>query len=741
MLSRSCWASPLTGQPKRKDMVNKEDEEICYDSEPERIRYFEKQIATTRTTESREHHLETTGHGHQPALTTENEGPETKNESEGPEQSTEETAGKLTSIISKFRHQPTTKNYRKRSSASGSSSSSISLVNKSTKKTSAQTTEEQPISIDYPTLLRLNRCPACDNPWLTYKAPRSKLTHIQKCAGHELIPLRHLTQRIQNILEQQTQQKNQNAGLIDRHLLYQNLFASASDNDHQLSTNTATTLLKTLPEQQPKPSSSKLKKSSSTQSDHSFRSSSLKELHQQTIERNNQVNTKNNRRSYSLWELASGDDDYPYDRSKVPLSPESPDLLLMWPRVKRNYKISRHHHQKKIMMISIDYHNQIKNQEPELRNMPRYEQWTRSELENESERLGYEDGVKLSTSALVTRAQTAWTNEMGCRPYSLGNPASEIVPRFDNLQVASDSTPLPDDEDDDPNDGEEEEDGAINQDDDYYQEDNDLEWENNLLNPQDHDLFLQSDSATSSQRDPTRPFFESFSKAKLELEYAKLARKIEDYDGSSQHALVEVRQDLDKVPKTKPALAKKVLRLWDALYSNPDPSSSLPLNSSHVKSAKSPVKIVKQKVDLLELNRLMLIILNSREPELYLRILRFEPIQLSVLEEKVKSLLDQEFEDRFKAQLLLHQSVQQRGEETQESGGGSSAPSSSDDDDDQIDTKKKKKKKTKKKAKVVPVSLTVTKSVLQIDTLARWLDYQAISYFLLDPSAPRKPRF
>lgn len=398
--------------------------------------------------------------------------------------------------------------------------------------------------------------------------------------------------------------------------------------------------------------------------------------------------------------------------------------------------------------------------------MPQYERWTRSELENESERLGYDDGFELPTHALVARAQTAWTNQMGCRPHGLGlltgktgseNDESSVDHHQDDSGSASLDHQL----------GNEDEDYNVDPVDDvqeypdqfdpyqYSQEDDDIAWENNLLNPEDHNLFIQSDSA--SEPGPLRPFFESFTKPKLELEYAKLARQIESIEPSADDALAEVRLDLDKIPKTKTALTKKVLRLWDALH--PDIQTVHSLHPSGTASQpKSSVKILKEKIDLAGLNRVMLLLLNSHEPELYLRILRFEPIQLSVFEDKVKKLLEQEFEERFKAQLALQQSQPPRtaeGEvEGQEYGLASSDDDHDDDDNDngeenddqgtkdhRSSQKKMKKCKKRKVKKSAPAIVSVTKQVFHVDTLTRWLDFQAVSYFILDPTAPRKPRY
>ncbi|OAV90956.1 hypothetical protein PTTG_11581 [Puccinia triticina 1-1 BBBD Race 1] len=174
------------------------------------------------------------------------------------------------------------------------------------------------------------------------------------------------------------------------------------------------------------------------------------------------------------------------------------------------------------------------------------------------------------------------------------------------------------------------------------------------------------------------------------------------------------------MPKTKPALARKVLRLWDALHPLPaDPPAA--------------VRIVSVKLDLAGLSRVMACLL-AIDPALYLRILRFEPIQLAVLEDKVRAVLDQEFEATF-AQHLRQREDAGRAE-------GLSSAGSSDDDsgEDALDEAPAKRPAPKApRPRRSPPALS--KHVLHADTLARWLDLQAISYFLLDPAVPRKPRY
>jgi hypothetical protein len=351
-----------------------DQKEICYDSEPERIKYYQQirkretkpatcttttTTTTTATTTattiptdqvtSKEPETRTTPLPTAAAAATttttasktnsnETETAITTDTDENDDDLESEPVNHLKNIISKFRHQATTTTTttttKKRTpSTSSSSSSSISLLNKDTRKKLTIQQDQELLSIDYPSLLRLNKCPVCNNPWITYKAPKSKLIHIRLCATQELIPQRHLTQRVQAVLEEQAQQQHLKAGLIDRHLNTSSHLLARSDQPYPQPSHETSNQNAPNSTNQPKnptkalsisSSSSNLTKKSmrpkpdsAPDSAHSFRSSALQELQQQTKDRNAQVNTKNHDRSYSLWELASGHDDYPYDRSVV----------------------------------------------------------------------------------------------------------------------------------------------------------------------------------------------------------------------------------------------------------------------------------------------------------------------------------------------------------------------------------------------------------------------------------------
>ncbi|WAR63515.1 hypothetical protein PtB15_17B115 [Puccinia triticina] len=435
--------------------------------------------------------------------------------------------------------------------------------------------------------------------------------------------------------------------------------------------------------------------------DHSppaFRSPSLNHLRQLTLARNAQVSTNDIHRAYSLWALASGDDAFPYSRSRSP--PDSPLRAPSKGKAKRDALSSSEEE-------DDDSRSGSSSSGQQASVMPSYERWTRAQLENESERLGYPDGPRLATAALVARAQAAWARQQPASP-----SRSDAEPDAGSSGSADDDRP-----------------GSRADPQEETREDS-LEWELNLLNPADHALFAASDADDGPA---VRPCFESFSRAQLEREHAALAHRIRarPADAAEPARVPAARAALDSMPKTKPALARKVLRLWDALHPLPaDPPAA--------------VRIVSVKLDLAGLSRVMACLL-AIDPALYLRILRFEvrppppppdslPHALTIRRDKVRAVLDQEFEARF-AQHLRQREDAGRAE-------GLSSAGSSDDDsgEDALDEAPAKRPAPKApRPRRSPPALS--KHVLHADTLARWLDLQAISYFLLDPAVPRKPRY
>ncbi|WAQ92628.1 hypothetical protein PtA15_17A110 [Puccinia triticina] len=484
---------------------------------------------------------------------------------------------------------------------------------------------EPAIAIDYATLLRLARCPACENSWTTYKAPRSKLDHIQRCARAQLIPARHIPARIQLILHHQAL----DAGPIHRHAAAQNLApvpisppTTSIAPTRSGPSPAATTPSRTAGQSSRSPPDSPLRAPSKGKAKRDALSSSEEE-----------------------------DDD---SRSGSSSSGQQASV------------------------------------------MPSYERWTRAQLENESERLGYPDGPRLATAALVARAQAAWARQQPASP-----SRSDAEPDAGSSGSADDDRP-----------------GSRADPQEETREDS-LEWELNLLNPADHALFAASDADDGPA---VRPCFESFSRAQLEREHAALAHRIRarPADAAEPARVPAARAALDSMPKTKPALARKVLRLWDALHPLPaDPPAA--------------VRIVSVKLDLAGLSRVMACLL-AIDPALYLRILRFEPIQLAVLEDKVRAVLDQEFEATFAHHL-------RQREDAGRAEGLSSAGSSDDDSGEDALDEAPAKRPAPKAPRPRRSPPALSKHVLHADTLARWLDLQAISYFLLDPAVPRKPRY
>lgn len=684
--------------------------------------------------------------------------------------------------------------------------------------------EQQQLEIGYTTLLRLKSCPACQNEWTTYKAPKSKLTHIQKCARKELIRPNFILDRIQIILEQQDQRLARERGLLDRHSSNQNLINSTLD-------------LTTTPEERPPvlptlstidpnhqtPSTTRKTnslpsppKSSTRPISPILHSSNLEQVHSKTLARNAQVTTKNSR-PYSLWEAAGCHDDYEYDRS-VDYTPSSSahSFPNEDPADSRSNRHLRHQSRGKRKLENRSYPlqqlcdgiedltispskfslPQESETDSDFFRMPNYEDWTKSDLKNESERLGYEDGSDLSTQDLISRAIMGWKAQVESRPElhetvsssRKSNQRSSVLRSVPHLVAGTTDSDLlqhsnliPDDHLGD-EDADESSHPIENLDFDFAQsahdlggDDDDHEWFDDLLNPEDHhyspiDPPSSPGSGLSRPRQPKiRPIFESFGKLELELEYAQLKQQILSIDPGGlpreeERAQFEkIHKEIDHLPKTKPALVKKLIKLWDLLHpsqeSNYDDQDGEDPGRHLKSSSSSSIKIVVEKLSLEDLSRLMTRLFDSVEPEFYLRILRYEPIKLSVIEEKVKRLLKQEFEKRFEqVQLDLRQQrsvngSQEREEEGvegrrmevgrpgEEQEGFEDAPIGR--DHDHLGPTKGKsienRSTTTKKSKL-SISL-VKRPVVGIETLVRWLDLQAISYFVLDPSDNRRARY
>lgn len=100
----------------------------------------------------------------------------------------------------------------------------VSADIKSRRSVSASSSScEERLDISYQTLTRLKSCPACSNQWTTYKAPKSKLSHIRKCAQSQLINSNDITVRIQRLLDKQTRNETSDTSLLDRHVKRKNV--------------------------------------------------------------------------------------------------------------------------------------------------------------------------------------------------------------------------------------------------------------------------------------------------------------------------------------------------------------------------------------------------------------------------------------------------------------------------------------------------------------------------------------
>ncbi|KAG0141131.1 hypothetical protein CROQUDRAFT_307697 [Cronartium quercuum f. sp. fusiforme G11] len=303
--------------------------------------------------------------------------------------------------------------------------------------------------------------------------------------------------------------------------------------------------------------------------------------------------------------------------------------------------------------------------------MPRFEEWTRQELQNENEILGFEDGSDVSDEGLIRRATEAWKD--AAREIALRNRvdvgfASDPRLSFGSEKggqvglseicwsgVGDDSSLL------------------------LLDPTRELAWtrkdpqadvENSTASSdklndtgqkrRGAEVSLQIASSSEDETDlaapqparPPMPDYSSFSKTELELEYHTL------------HSLKQPDPELASppptLPKTKLAIVGRVVKLWQSIY-HPE---ALSQKKSAVPKKK---KLSEDEIDQL-LERVCM-----EEPDFYMSLLRYEPFKLSVFEDKVAIALEIEH------------------------------------------------------AKPI-ASLVLTK----------WLDWQALSYYTLDPTVSRK---
>ncbi|EGG04934.1 uncharacterized protein MELLADRAFT_88369 [Melampsora larici-populina 98AG31] len=133
-------------------------------------------------------------------------------------------------------------------------------VKSDTISASSNSSSDESVDIPYHTLTRLNSCPACSDDWNTYKAPRSKLTHIKKCAKTNLIRPKDITTRIQKILDKQITNDTDSSSLLDLHIQSKNVQLNILEKDPQVQKSLKNDLLFKPPQQsrshQPNPSTS-----------------------------------------------------------------------------------------------------------------------------------------------------------------------------------------------------------------------------------------------------------------------------------------------------------------------------------------------------------------------------------------------------------------------------------------------------------------------------------------------------
>ncbi|MBW0508955.1 hypothetical protein O181_048670 [Austropuccinia psidii MF-1] len=620
-------------------------------------------------------------------------------------------------------------------------SRSSSLNSKTSTSTSHDSKEK--LQIDYHTLIEIKTCPACGNPWTTYIAPKSKLSHIKKCARKELIKPRHITKRIQNILDDQ---KAQEKSLLDRHLVKKRfdisligVEASNSHNDqairkaiHQESNQKMNPPDSSSIQHHPlilNPKSQDIifekenliqPKISSSPMSNDLRSAILKEVQTKTSTRNATVHS-NGSKPCSLWELASCDDDFDYNRSSSASSHNKRNSLD--DRIDSRPQTSTGQKDKNPLSDLLINQNL---QDDEYPLMPSYHRWSRSQLKNENERLGYQDGSDVSTGGLIQRAKNGWRYQIEIqkqlkfkeKPIEISNNTSqqdEIEREERVLELSSSSGSQLDEINDLEADEDVEERHEIwsLQPDWYDQDDQDINWAAEILNSpvgpprasSDVDVF--DTNQTQTQPHPNlRPNYETYPKSELVSEFNKLKEIF-----VSQNKELELLGSFQEIPKTKPAILRRVIQYWDLIYhDNQDERIKLKHKITKQSNAEigKKLKIIKQKVTYEELDELMTHICMD-EPEFYLRILRYEPIQFSVFQEKLKLHLEKQFEKDLKnmKEILINNSSQKTHvEELREDG--------------------------------IKRELELNRKMISNENLIKWLDFQSISFFVLDPHINRK---
>ncbi|KAH9808203.1 hypothetical protein DFH28DRAFT_658473 [Melampsora americana] len=247
------------------------------------------------------------------------------------------------SSVSRFIDRQSSKGSRSPSSSPKTRIRSV-YVKSDTLSTSSNSSSDESVDVPYHTLTRLNSCPACSDEWNTYKAPRSKLTHIKKCARTNLIRPKDIINRIQAILDKQIQNDPDPSSLLDLHIQNKNVQVNILEGDPQVQTSLKPDLLCRPPQQSrshPSNSSisgdvqrsngdtekvnpqctSSVSKSgdnllTSSPPDLIHRSSLLAQARSRSCTRNSLI-PNDGKTPYNLWNAAGGHDGFDFQRSVV----------------------------------------------------------------------------------------------------------------------------------------------------------------------------------------------------------------------------------------------------------------------------------------------------------------------------------------------------------------------------------------------------------------------------------------
>lgn len=330
---------------------------------------------------------------------------------------------------------------------------------------------------------------------------------------------------------------------------------------------------------------------------------------------------------------------------------------------------------------------------------PSFENWTRNELKNENERLGFEDASDVSSSVLLERAKEAWREtalevlrlqERNHHQFSLQDQSCSDEDGSDEMGIDEGLNTDPKQIEGYMEAGRFDEPGGssprssqmgtkanyqLTASNTYisgtgggYRSD-----KSNLSRPASDVDVDENDSVLRGELEwiPPKnvmPDYSSYSKSALEVEYFSLHSLQED-----QKACSEISSPPAALPKTKPAILARVIKLWETIYKL-EPTL-VEEGSSEVLSLRKQKKMIapkKKKLTFEEIDELLGRVCVEDE-RLYLEILRYEPFKLSVFENKVAE-----------ACRIEH---------------------------------------------AKPISSLI---------LSKWLDWQAISYYTLDPTVSRK---